>query len=62
MKIKNTYAQKYKKHKALLLEGVVLEAYGDIYKTGFINESGLDLVDGVEREYVIVKMYKEEKR
>ena len=60
MKIKNMYVQKYKKHKASLLEGVVLKAYGDTYKTGFINESGFDLVDGVEKEYVIVKMYKEQ--
>ena len=61
MKIKNEYAEKYGKHKKEIVEGAILTGAGETFKDGFVNELGVDLVDGVKRQYIIVKMYKEEK-
>ncbi len=55
--IKNIVAMKYRKHKVELPPNAVLSLNDFKFNEGFMLESGSDTVDGVEREYIIVKMY-----
>ena len=59
MKIKNIYSEKFKKHKVELNDEAVFKSMGQIFRKGFIVEGGIDEVDGVEKEYLIVKVYKD---
>ena len=58
-KIKNTFARKYRKHTVEINDEAILKSNDITFKTGFILEDGIDTVNGEEKEYLIVKMYKD---
>jgi hypothetical protein len=60
-KIKNIYAEKYRKNAVELNDDAILKSMGQTFQTGFLLEGGKDEVDGKTKEYIIVKMYLKDK-
>jgi len=60
-KIKNIYSEKYRKHSISLSEQHIPKIKEYDCTGGFIMENGTDEIDGENKNYLVIKVYMEQK-